>query len=169
MILDNQTSAVSAAWNLPQESHQTNHGLEGHKSNHTARSVAETGTGAPPNTMTEEAEESKTASAWSIISNASALSSVKQISSPVSCQTERKPDTAATCRLFGIDLNNPSTLPHAENSSMVSDDAPQEGEGFVTKQSRAPRKEAQSRQGQSSRSRTKVLDKCLKSCNIHFP
>ncbi|XP_042025114.1 auxin response factor 9-like isoform X2 [Salvia splendens] len=155
-VSDNQTSAVSAIWNLPQESHQTNHGLEGHKGNHTSRSVAETGTGAPPNTMTEEAEESKTASAWSIISNTSALSSVKQISSPVSCQTERKPDTAATCRLFGIDLNNPSTLPLAENSSMVSDDTPQEGDGFVTKQSRAPRKDTQSRHGQSSRSRTKV-------------
>ncbi|XP_057810036.1 auxin response factor 9-like isoform X1 [Salvia miltiorrhiza] len=156
-ISDNQTSAASAAWNLPHESHQTNHGLEGQKGNHTAKSVAETDTGASPNMITEEAEESKTASAWSVISNTSAPSSVKQNSSPVSCPNERKPDAAATCRLFGIDLKNPLILPLAENSSMISDDAPQEAEGCGKGQSRAPRKDAQSRHGHSSRSRTKKV------------
>lgn len=152
MIVDNQTSAASAAWNLPHESHQTNHGVEGQKGN-------QLDIGASPNMIAEEAEESKTASNWSVISNTSAPSSVKQNSSPVSCQHERKPDPAATCRLFGIDLKNPSMLPLAENSSMISDDAPQEAEGYVKGQSRAPRKDVQSRHGQSSRSRTKVLDK----------
>lgn len=155
--IDNQTSS---AWNLPHELHLTNHDLQGQKGNHTARSVAETDTGASPNTIAEETEETKTASAWSVISNTSAPSSVKQNNSPVSCQHERRPDAAATCRLFGIDLKNPSMLPLAENSSIMSDDSPQEAVGCIKGQPRAPpRKDAQSRHGQSSRSRTKVFDK----------
>lgn len=147
---------MSTVWNLP---HDTNHGLEGQKGNYMARSVAETDTGASPNMIAEEAEESKTASAWSVISNTSAPSSVKLNSGPVSCQHKRKPDTAATCRLFGIDLKNPSLLPLAENSSLISDDVPLEAEGCFKGQLRAPRKDAHSRHGHSSRSRTKVLDK----------
>lgn len=153
-VSDNQS--VSAAWNLPHESHQTNHGLEGHKGNHIASSVAETDVGASPNMIADEAEESKAASAWSVISNCSAPSSVKQNSSPVSCQNERKPDTAATCRLFGFDLKNPSTLPLVEYPPMILDDAPPNAEGYIKGQSKVPRKDVHSRHTHSSRSRTKV-------------
>ncbi|KAH6801831.1 auxin response factor 9 [Perilla frutescens var. frutescens] len=155
-VYDNQTSCASAAWNLPHESHQMNHDLEEHKRNHVASSAAESDAGASLNMIAEEAEESKAASAWSVISNCSAPSSVKQNTSPVSCQNERKPDTAATCRLFGIDLKNPSTLPLVENPPMISDDAPLDGEGCIKGQSKVPRKDVHTRHIHSSRIRTKV-------------
>lgn len=138
---------------------QMSQGVEGQKGNHMARYVAETDTIASPNMIAEEGEESKTASAWSVISNCSPPTSIKQNSTPISCMNERKPDTAATCRLFGFDLKNPSISPLAENSSNISDDAAQEAEGCIKGQSKAPRMDAQSRNGHSSRSRTKVLDK----------
>ncbi|KAG8382115.1 hypothetical protein BUALT_Bualt05G0042800 [Buddleja alternifolia] len=75
----------------------------------------------------EETEESKSASAWSVISNHSALNLVKQSDSPVLCRKERKSDTTiATCRLFGFDLRSPSIVPIHENSPLNLVDIPQE-------------------------------------------
>lgn len=135
---------------------QTNQGLEGQKGNHMARYVGETDTSVSPKMIAEEAEESKTPSAWSVISNCSPPTSAKHNSSPISCKNERKQDAAATCRLFGFDLKNPLISPIAENSSNISDDAPQEADVFIKGQSKAPRKDVQNRSVQS-RSRTKVL------------
>nr|AWW87406.1 ARF1 protein [Tectona grandis] len=117
-VSETLTSSTSAAWNLPHESHQINCVANTH--------AKPTDNGASANTVAEETEESKIASAWSVISNYSAPSSVKQSSSPLSCQTERTSDTTATCRLFGIDLKSPSLLPLHENSPIISVDVPQD-------------------------------------------
>ncbi|KAI3453842.1 hypothetical protein Pfo_010505 [Paulownia fortunei] len=208
-VSETLTSTASAAWNLAHESQQLNRGLEGQRSNHVANAHAkQTDAGATltkhcsnntlsthveggwqssphvnasPNMIAEETGESKSASAWSVISNHSAPSSVKQSNSPVSCLNERKSDTVVTCRLFGIDLKSPSLVPLRENSPLISVDIPQdagevcipstlfsgdsEQKSSVWKDSKelkkgqlqVPTKEVQSRQSHSSRSRTKKV------------
>ncbi|KAK6129939.1 hypothetical protein DH2020_036333 [Rehmannia glutinosa] len=174
-VSETLTSTTSAAWNLPHESHQLNLGLEGQRSNHITNSHSHA-----KQTDAEETEESKSASAWSVISNHSAPSFVKQINSPVSSRNERKTDTVVTCRLFGIDLKSPSLVPLGENSPLRSADIPQDGgevcipstlvsgdseqkscvlndsKEMMKSQLQVPTKEVQSRQSHSSRSRTKV-------------
>ncbi|KAL8556369.1 hypothetical protein ACS0TY_003978 [Phlomoides rotata] len=51
----------------------------------------------------EETKERKYASAWSVISNHSAPSSVS------ACTDERQTNAFPSCRLFGFDLKRPST------------------------------------------------------------
>ncbi|XP_051137365.1 auxin response factor 9-like isoform X2 [Andrographis paniculata] len=122
---------------------------------------------ASKNMITEETEESRCASAWSLASN-------------LTTPNTGKPDGVASCRLFGIDLNSPSVVTFCEHSPK-STDAPNDtsGEVFVPSaqssgdseqksgvsksfkdvkqdQLQVPAKEVQSRQSHSSRSRTKV-------------
>lgn len=130
-----------------------------------------------PTMNPEETEESKSASAWSVISNHSAPSSGKKSNNPItSCRNgERKPDTVATCRLFGIDLNSPSVVALCDYSPIKSFTPTDTDEVYIpsvlssgnseqisvlSRDSREklqnPSKEVQSRHSQSSRSRTKV-------------
>ncbi|CAI9772645.1 unnamed protein product [Fraxinus pennsylvanica] len=84
------------------------------------------------NKFSEETEESKSASAWSIFSNHSTPNSRKQSNTLISCLNDgRKLDTSATCRLFGCIPNQPQQL-------------------------QIPIKEVRSRQNHSTRSCTKV-------------
>ncbi|KAI3468589.1 hypothetical protein Pfo_025252 [Paulownia fortunei] len=207
-VPETMASTASPVWNLTHDSHQINRGFEGQRSNHMANSHAkQTDAGntlikhcsnstlsthrdggwqsslhvnASPNMIAEETEESKSASAWSVISNHSAPSSGKQINSPPSCHIDwRKSDTVASCRLFGIDLKSPSSMTLCENSPLKSVDIPNDaGEVYILStlsgdsehkfgvskdfrdlkqdQLQVPTKEVQSRQSNSSRSRTKV-------------
>ncbi|PIN20150.1 hypothetical protein CDL12_07166 [Handroanthus impetiginosus] len=163
---------VPATWHMSHELHQTNHGLEGQRIDNMTNSH----TKQTPRTIAEETEESKSASVWSVISNHSGPSSVKQSNS----LNGRKSETVAPCRLFGIDLNSPSPVPFYENSSSKSFDTPHDAgevcipnavfwgdsdqKSGVSKDSKeqkkgqfeVPTKESQSRQSHSSRSRTKV-------------
>ncbi|XP_073308438.1 auxin response factor 9-like isoform X1 [Primulina huaijiensis] len=134
-----------------------------------------------PTMNPEETEESKSASAWSVISNHTAPISGKISINPItSCRNEeRKPDTGATCRLFGIDLNCPSVVALCDYSpvkSFIPTDTDEvyipsvlssgnsEQKSVLSRDSRDmrkeklqnPSKEVQSRLSQSSRSRTKV-------------
>lgn len=186
MTVETLTSSASAAWNLPHESHQMNLPKQTDASgtfrkqcdNSTLSTHVEGGwqssphLNASPNMIAEETEECKSASVWSVISNHSG---------PSFCQNERKSDTAATCRLFGIDLKSPSLLPLPENSPLISVDLPQDPDEVCTPSTRlsgsdqkssvwkdskelkigqlqVPTKEVQSGHSHSSRSRTKVLD-----------
>ncbi|KAL6547745.1 hypothetical protein OROHE_009450 [Orobanche hederae] len=161
---------VPAAWNLPHESRQSNLGLEGQRVNyininsHSKRADA------------EESEESRSASAWSVLSSQSAPSSGKQqSSSPLSCRSERKSDNGVTCRLFGFDLKSPSSMPLHDNnnisqdggelcfpSTMASLDSEHKScvlndtMEFKRGQMQVKVKEVQSRQIHTPRSRTKV-------------
>ncbi|CAA0838238.1 Auxin response factor 9 [Striga hermonthica] len=145
----------SAAWNLPHDSNQLNLGQNRQSSNHVTNSHAKQTDG-------EETQESKSASAWSVMSNHTAPSSGKN---PLSGLNEKKSDKFVSCRLFGIDLNSPSSVPLCEDSSMISsDNMPQDGDSenkssvlYDSKgQLHVTTKEVQSRHGHSSRSRTKV-------------
>ncbi|XP_073026404.1 auxin response factor 9-like [Primulina eburnea] len=135
-----------------------------------------------PTMNPEETEESKSASAWSVISNHSAPSSGRKSNNPItSChQEEMKSDTVATCRLFGIDLNSPSVVTLCDYSPVKSVPIPNdtdevyipnvlssgnsEQKSVLSRDSRDttkeklqnPSKEVQSRHSQSFRSRTKV-------------
>ncbi|XP_073128553.1 auxin response factor 9-like [Henckelia pumila] len=134
-----------------------------------------------PTTNPEETEESKSASAWSVISNHSAPSSGRKSNNPItSCRNEeRNTDTVATCRLFGIDLNRPSVVTLSDYYSVKSfiptetdevyipsglSSGNSEQKSVLSRDSRDmtkeklqnPSKEVQSRHSQSSRSRTKV-------------
>ncbi|KAK6158415.1 hypothetical protein DH2020_005729 [Rehmannia glutinosa] len=137
---------------------------------------------ASSNMIVEEMEESKSASVWSIISNHSGPSSGKQSNnSPASCPNDgRKSDTVVSCRLFGFDLKSSSQVALCENFPLKSVDIPNdagdvyipstlssgdsEQKSGVSKEFRdlkqdqlqIPTKEIQSRQSNSSRSRTKV-------------
>ncbi|KAG8375132.1 hypothetical protein BUALT_Bualt10G0068600 [Buddleja alternifolia] len=180
-------SNPSPAWNLTRETHQINQGFEGNvgptlkkhcNNNNTSSSYIDGGwqssshINASPNMMTEETEDSKCASAWSVISNHSVPSLGKQSNSPAS--------TVASYRLFGIDLKSPSVVTLCENSTLkpldIQNDASEiyipntlssgdsEQKSGLSKDSRdlkqdqlqVPTKEVQSRQSSSSRSRTKV-------------
>lgn len=134
-----------------------------------------------PTTNPEETEESKSASAWSVLSNHSAPSPGKKSNYPINaCRNEeRKPDTVATCRLFGIDLNSHSVVSlcdySPEKSFMPTDtdevyipsvlsSGNSEQKSVLSRDSRdvtkeklqSPSKEVQSRHSPSSRCRTKV-------------
>ncbi|XP_073311846.1 auxin response factor 9-like [Primulina huaijiensis] len=135
-----------------------------------------------PTMNPEETEESRSASAWSVISNHSAPSSGRKSNNPItSChKEERKSDTTATCRLFGIDLNSPSVVTLCDYSPVKSVPIPNdtdevyfpkvlssgnsEQKSVLSRDSRDttkeklqnPSKEVQSRHSQSSRSCTKV-------------
>lgn len=195
-------STASPTWNLTHDVHQKNRAFERQRSIHMANSHAkqtDAGTillkhnnsstlsthidgvwhsslhvNASPSINGEETEESKCASAWSVISNHSAPSSGKQFNTQLSaCTDVRQPD-AFSCRLFGFDLKSPSAL--SLKSVDVTNDAGEvyapsvlssgdlEQKSCVTKDFRDPKqdqlqglmKEVQSRQSNSSRSRTKV-------------
>lgn len=135
------------------------------------------------NMAAEETGESKSASAWSVISNLSAPSSGKQGNSPASCHNNdgRKPDPISSCRIFGFDLKLPSASTLFE-SPLKSVDMPNDaGEVYIPsslssgdselksgvsndfkdlkqEQLHGLTKEVQNRQSNSSRSRTKVYD-----------
>lgn len=123
----------------------------------------------------EETDESKSASTWSVISNHSAPRTGKQFNTlATGCTDVRKPDAMAPCRLFGFDLKSPSLVPLKSfdipndigevyiPSTLSSGDSEQKS--GVSKEFReikqdllqVPTKEVQSRQSNSSRSRTKV-------------
>ncbi|CAA3008681.1 auxin response factor 9-like isoform X1 [Olea europaea var. sylvestris] len=110
------------------------------------------------NKFSEETEESRSDSAWSILSNHSTPNSRKQSNTLISCLNDgRKLHTSATCRLFGIDLKSPSML---EKCFLKSVDIPSDvSEGCIPNQLlrlQAPIKEVRSRQNHSTRSCTKV-------------
>ncbi|KAK6158447.1 hypothetical protein DH2020_005761 [Rehmannia glutinosa] len=166
-IVETMKSTASPAWNLT-------HDQVSRKSSLCVN--------ASSNMIVEEMEESKSASAWSIISNHSAPSSVKQSNNgPASCPNDgRKSDTVVSCRLFGFDLKSSSLVALCEDSPLKSVDIPNdagdvyipstlssgdsEQKSGVSKEFRdlkqdqlqVPTKEIQSRQSNSSRSRTKV-------------
>ncbi|XP_073301801.1 auxin response factor 9-like [Primulina huaijiensis] len=183
-VPETPTSTVSTAWNLGHGSYQVYRNLEEQGSNHMAIPQA-----TPPrlkasfNMIAEEMQESKGASARSIILNPSASSLGRQSNSLLSSQNDgKKFDTVATCRLFGIDLKRPALVNLCENSppksldtrkyggevcipSMVSSCySEQKSGGFKDlkdmkqDQVQVPTKEIQSGQNQSHplRSRTKV-------------
>ncbi|GFP79312.1 auxin response factor 9 [Phtheirospermum japonicum] len=155
MNVETLTSTTPAAWKLPHESHQSNNlGLEGQPSNHIANNAHTKQTDA------EEMEESKSASAWSVVSN--------QSNSPLSIRDERRSDNFVTCRLFGIDLRSPSSVSLHENSHPISCDnllidggdkscVLSDMNELKKGQLQVTTKEVQSRQSHSSRSRTKVI------------
>ncbi|KAL3844458.1 hypothetical protein ACJIZ3_001861 [Penstemon smallii] len=94
-------NAIEPSCNLSHEPHQISRNFEGRRNfymNNSPRVNAETG-------------ESKTASAWSVITNHSGPpgSNKQENSSHMFFQNDgRKSDTPASCRLFGIDLKSPS-------------------------------------------------------------
>ncbi|KAL7159881.1 hypothetical protein ABFS83_01G056800 [Erythranthe nasuta] len=176
------TSPLSPAWNLTHDSHKINRVSDGQRSNNTTNSLNKQ-TDAPsdggqqfplhinasPNmAAAEETDESKSASAWSVISNISAPSSGKQGNSHNNEGT--KSDTIASCRLFGFDLKRPSVVTLCDNNSpfksvdvsndlLCSGDSDQKsGVSKELKQDQLQTltKEVQNRQTNSSRSRTKV-------------
>lgn len=161
-------SAASPTWNLTHDAPQNNRAFSGQRTIHMANSHAKQF----PSMNGEETEESKCASAWSVISNHSAPSSGKQFNTPVSaCTDVRQPVAFPSCRLFGFDLKSPSmvTLKPVD----ITNDAGEvyapsilsscdlEQKSCVTKEVKQDHlqgmtKEVQSRQSNSSRSRTKV-------------
>ncbi|KAG6391444.1 hypothetical protein SASPL_149198 [Salvia splendens] len=129
----------------------------------------------PLHVHAEETEDSKSASAWSVISNPSAPNSGSQFNTlATACTDVRKPDAQPSCRLFGFNLNSPSIAPSRladipKDSGQVHipsalSSADSEQKSSVSKefkelrqdQLQVPTKEIQSRQSNSSRSRTKV-------------
>ncbi|KZV35176.1 hypothetical protein F511_08988 [Dorcoceras hygrometricum] len=175
-IPETPTSTVSTAWNLGHESYQINCNLEEQGIKHNAITQATPNLNVSSSVIAEEMEESKGASARSIILNPPA-------NSPLSSQNEAKKfDTSVTCRLFGFDLKSPSLVNLCENSpksldtpndvgavyvpgTVLSCYSEQKSGGFFKDltdmkqdQLQAPTKEVQSRQNQSHsfRSRTKV-------------
>ncbi|KAG6389688.1 hypothetical protein SASPL_151161 [Salvia splendens] len=127
----------------------------------------------PLHVHAEETEESK--SAWSVISNHSAPNSRSQFNTlGTACTDVRMPDAQPSCRLFGFNLKSPSIAPSrladipndsgevhipsalssadSEQKSSVS----KEFKDLRQDQLQVPTKEIQSRQSNSSRSRTKV-------------
>lgn len=191
-------ATASPAWNLSHDAaHQMNCGFERQRGNYISNSLAkQTDASTTPvkhsnsnasathmdggwqpslHVNAEETEESKSASAWSVISNHSAPRTGKQFNTLTAGGTDaRKPDTvAAPCRLFGFDLKSPSLVP------LRSIDTPNDAEVYIPStlssgdseqksgvskefrdvkqdQLQVPTKEVQSRQSNSSRSRTKV-------------
>ncbi|KAL3635770.1 Auxin response factor 9 [Castilleja foliolosa] len=148
---------TSTTWNVTND--QINHGFEVQRNNNMANSFC---VNASPNAIAEEKEESKSASAWSVISSHNDV---------------KKSDTVASCRLFGFDLKSSSTPALNENSTLKSlndgdelqapstlSSGDSEKKSGVSKefkdlkqdQMQVPTKEIQSRQSNSSRSRTKV-------------
>lgn len=165
---ETMASAALPTWNLTHDAHQKNRAFSGQRTIHMANSHAKQF----PNMNGEETEESKCASAWSVISNQSAPSSGKQFNTPVSaCTDVRQPDAFPSCRLFGFDLKSPSTVTlkpvditndagEVYAPSILSSCDPEQ-KSCVTKEFKQDHlqgmtKEVQSRQSNSSRSRTKV-------------
>lgn len=180
-MVDTPSSTASAVWNPSRESHQVIGSLEEQRSEqvdtggtlirnrngNTSGTLLEGDWLSPDvnsslNMFSEETEESKSASAWSIFSNCSAPNSGKRSNSRISCLNDgRKLDASATCRLFGIDLNSPLMgAALLEKSSLKSVDKLNDAsEGCVSNQRQqlqVPVKEVPSRQNHSTRSRTKV-------------
>ncbi|CAA2985660.1 auxin response factor 9 [Olea europaea subsp. europaea] len=129
-----------------------------------------------PNMFSEETEESKSASAWPIFSNNSAQDSGKLSNTPMShTNNEKREATVATCRLFGINLSSPCGR-HEDFPPKPIDISSDNGDGYgpsalssvnskqkskdskdlKKEQFQGHTKEAQSRHGPSTRSRTKV-------------
>ncbi|KAL2547609.1 Auxin response factor 9 [Forsythia ovata] len=175
------SSAASAVWNPSHDSHQVIGVLEEQRSeqidgaatliknrnDNTFRTCVEGDWLYFPhvysslNMFSEETEECKSASAWSIFSNHSTPNSGKQSNSRMSClNDERTLENSATCRLFGIDLKSPSLGALFEKSSLKSVDIPNDAsEGCIRNQRQqlqVPIKEVHIRQNHSTRSRTKV-------------
>lgn len=203
-----ETMATTPAWNRTYEAHQMNRGFEEQRniyiSNSNYNKQSDSGTACVNQSSTnlssshidggpkcplnanasksmigEETEERRSASAWSLISNHTAPSSGKQVSSPASCRNDgRISDPVASCRLFGIDLNSPSVVTYCENT-LKSVDVPSGGEVYgpgtqssgdseqksgISKncgdlkqdQWQLPRKEVNNKQSNLSRSCTKV-------------
>lgn len=167
----------SLTWNMPHESHQIKRGFEGHRVTNMADAPCKN---ASSIINDEKMEESVNPSSWSAISNHS-RSPIKHGNSLVSrWNDDRKSETVTPVRLFGIDLKFPSTLALFENSSLepvkATNDASEayftstlsssdsHQKSGITKdfgdpkqdQLNIPTKEVQSRQSNSSRSRTKV-------------
>ncbi|KAL3645747.1 hypothetical protein CASFOL_010927 [Castilleja foliolosa] len=152
--LEIPVSATPSAWKLSHASHQSyNLGLEGQPSTHISNNAHTKQTDA------DEMDESKSASAWSVVSN--------QSNSPLSIRGKGKSDNFVTCRLFGIDLRSPTSVSLLENSHLISCDNLQIEGGdklCVLSDTNEPEKyqlqvttkEVQSRQSHTSRSRTKV-------------
>ncbi|XP_073135011.1 auxin response factor 9-like [Henckelia pumila] len=183
-VPETPTSTVSTAWNLGHESYQISCNLEEQGiNNHVVITQTTPNLNASLNMIAEEMEESKGASARSIILSPSASSLGKQSNSPLSSQNDgKKFDTVVTCRLFGFDLKRPSLVNLCENSTTKSLDTRNDGgevcvpstvlscyseqksggfkdlKDMKPDQVQVPTKEVQSRQNQSHwfRSRTKV-------------
>ncbi|XP_057802479.1 auxin response factor 9-like [Salvia miltiorrhiza] len=196
-VPETKTSTAPPTWNLAHDAHQINRSFEGQRSSYIANShTKQTDPGTTPmkhsndgasttrmdggwqpslNGHAEETEDSKSASAWSVISNHSAPSAGLQFNTLATGSTDvRKPDALASCRLFGFDLKSPSIAPSRlvdipNDSGEVHipsalSSADSEQKSSVSKEFRdlrpdqlqVPTKEVQSRQSNSSRSRTKV-------------
>nr|ANI70193.1 auxin response factor ARF21 [Salvia miltiorrhiza] len=196
-VPETKTSTAPPTWNLAHDAHQINRSFEGQRSSYIANShTKHTDPGTTPmkhsndgasttrmdggwqpslNGHAEETEDSKSASAWSVISNHSAPSAGLQFNTLATGSTDvRKPDALASCRLFGFDLKSPSIAPSRlvdipNDSGEVHipsalSSADSEQKSSVSKEFRdlrpdqlqVPTKEVQSRQSNSSRSRTKV-------------
>ncbi|GER57591.1 auxin response factor [Striga asiatica] len=172
-VPDSVTSSASPAWNP--SLNQINRAFEPQRTNNTVNSQARQqleggwnsplGVNASHNMNADEKEESRNASGWSAISN---LNEVK------------KSDSVASCRLFGFDLKSSPAVATCMNSSVklvdkindasevyvpssLSGDSEHKSSGvskdlLESKQEQLPvlAKEIQSRQSNSSRSRTKV-------------
>lgn len=179
------TSIPSPAWKPPLDGQRSNYlsNLHTQQTDDGTRIIKQTNNSASINRIdggwqpslhvnTEETEESKSASAWSVISNHSAPSTLVAGSNDA-----RKPDAMASCRLFGFDLKSPSvaTLRSVDvpndngeiNILSTLSSADSEQKSSVSKEFRdvkqdqlqLPTKEVQSRQSNSSRSRTKVHER----------
>ncbi|KAL3652814.1 Auxin response factor 9 [Castilleja foliolosa] len=148
---------TSTTWNVTHN--QINRGFEAQRGNNMTNSFC---VNASPNATIDQKEESKSASAWSVISNHN---------------DGKKSDTIASCRLFGFDLKSSSAPALNENSTLKSlngsDEAyipstlssgdsdqksgvSKEFKDLKQDQLQEPTKEIQSKQSNSTRSRTKV-------------
>lgn len=130
----------------------------------------------------EAIEEDKAVSAWPVLSAYSTASSSKPKAEPIVDPSEKvkKAETAASCRLFGIELISHSVSPQRPEKvclelpsmsafsndwsvadSLLKTGLPKSSKDSNEGQSQAWPKESQSKQSlTSSRSRTKVLKIC---------
>lgn len=129
--------------------------------------------------------ETKSALAWSTFTSCSATVPAQLSNHLMSHLNDgRKPDTVASCRLFGIDLISPSTGARVDRESVKpvntsngtteeclpatlstsgsehKSDLSKDSKDHMLGQLQVPSKEVQSKQNGSTRSRTKVYDSC---------
>lgn len=182
-VVEPNSTAVSAVWNPSHDSSQLNVTLEGQRTDsnvyrqpmQSARysnlTTESTHVRAPWNKISDENEDSKSASAWSVQPSFTNQNSTYQYSDTLPLPVEeKKSDIVASCRLFGFDLKSstdlakkvtPLTPPvnvfiktadDSEEKSDLSKDSKVKNHGLQV----SP-KEVQSKQNCSTRSHTKVI------------
>ncbi|KAL8090649.1 hypothetical protein AgCh_039906 [Apium graveolens] len=182
--LEPNSTAVSAVWNPLHDSSQLNVNLEGQRtdsnvyrqpmqsSRYSNFTTESTHVRTPWNKISDETEDSKSASAWSVQPSFTNQNSTYQYSDTLLLPVEEKKSNAvASCRLFGFDLKCSTDLakkvtpltPPANMFIKTADGGDSEEISDLSKDSKVKHhglqvspKEVQSKQNCSTRSHTKV-------------